>query len=316
MRELTTITILKTNLCLDYFAKSLEHSAFSLINVPSNKTIHQIRKEPGNSTIVSFNPEDSLLELKEKNPKNYQIDKTLGIFYYEKYRHYSMNQSKKQNDKQIQQSKQYLITAYENNEKNWKSCSILGFYSILDKNYNRAIKYLDESVSFDENHGINNYNLAFCLFKQKEFQKALKHSDLAILHYDKLDWKMDAGNLSHKIAISMGNRDESLRTAIAYLALNPESHTILKNVISNYYRSNYAIDVIKFLDRSEDQFKNNKVALGNIYLYRSIFYKDKKEKNNAQKNLNNAANIFNEIYEKNHSVFNFINVIQKEIDKL
>ena len=47
-------------------------------------------------------------------------------------------------------------------------------------------------------------------------------------------------------------------------------------------------------------------ALGNIYLYRGIYYKDKKEKETAMSEILKSKEIFVSIYSNDHPVFTFI----------
>ncbi len=301
------ITIKKTMLCLDYFAKSIGHGVFSLENLKHNETLSQIRRSTGKFEIVTFSPEKALKALIEKYPARYELHETLGIYYYEVYTHYSENSTEKQNETNIGLAKHYIGIALKNNCATARSFYIMGFINLDDGYYKEAIRYFNSSLERNNENPQCHYNLAFAYMKNKDYKAAMRHAAVALEKYTDLELKKDAAYFAHRMATGIQDRDRSMEYAVEYVRLEPRSHKTLKQIVENYYNTDYDSDVVRFFETIEGKYKNDDIALGNICLYRGIYYSDRKQKDRALIDFDRAEKIFQKIYPADHEVFKFIN---------
>jgi len=305
--EDVAITIKKTMLCLDYFAKSIEHGLFALENLKQNQTLSEVRLSTGTFEFAGIAPEKALKKLIEKYPLRYELHDTLGIYYYEMYIHYSQNHTEEQNNEHISLAKKYIRMAHGNKYGTARSYYAIGFFNLIEGYYKESIKDFNRALEKNDDYPECHYNLAYAYMKNKDYKTAMRHAAVALEKYTDLSLKKDAAYFAHKMATNIKDRDRSLEYALAYVKLDPRSHGTLKQVIENYYYTDYDSDLVRFFEIIEKEYHNDTHALGNIYLYRGIYYSDKNRKEKALSDFDRAEKSFKKVYPDGHEVFKFIN---------
>gem|GEM_PF-1948070 len=307
------ICLLKTDLCVNYFARSFDHRLFALVNLPADKSLDDIRSDEATLPTINFSPEETLLKLIEKNSANGKVHLALGDFYYEKLLNFQQSFDQTQQDALRTASVKHLTIAHENKVSSWKSYSVLGYFALEQGNYGQAFDLLQKSIELNGAQGINHYNFAYCCAMLEKYDLAMTHADIARNNYPYLPLKKDAAYLALKMSFVLKKKDESMRLAKAYFALEPDNTKIMRNIVQDYYVSGYPEDIPVLFDALQKEYSSNRMALANTYLYRALYLNQIKEKKKARADLARAKEIFSTKYKPEDEIMLFIAQTETEL---
>lgn len=305
--------LLKSDLCVRYFAKSADHRFFSFVNIVEGKTLEQVRAESSTSSLQNFSPEQALIEKIEKNPSNKQLHHLLGLFYYEKCLHYVLTLSPEEQTDLLDKSSTYISAAHEAGVYDWYSYYILGYIALEKKEIPLAFSHLQKSVELNPSEGLNCYNFAYCCMTMDKFDLAQKYAELAAQNYPRGQLKLDSAYFAFRMSIALVNRAESSRLAKAYFALDPGNPRVLRNIVQDMALTPYSADILVLITQFQKDYPANAAVMGNTYLYRSQYYANLKDIKSAKADLLKAKEIFANIYSADHAIMRFIEHTEKEL---
>ena len=310
------IILLKTDLCTNYFAKSLDHKLFALVDLKEGESLQKIRSEANATSIVNFSPEEELLRRIEKNEANKNLHHKLGVFYYEKLLYFAFSMDAADQQKYKDLSSKYLQIAHDSNVSDWYSYFILGYLALEKRQISEANVLLLRSIEMKPSEGINNYNYAYSCMLLEKYDLALKHAEIARQNYREVTFKTDACYFAFRMTLVLKKREESMRYAKMYFVMDPENPQIIRNIVQDYLIAPYAQDVLVFIDAMQKEFPKNQLVQANTRLYRGLYYIEKSETGKARDDVARAKEIYVKMYKPDHVVLQFIVQVEAQLDSM
>jgi len=329
------IVLLKSDIVLNYFAKSVMHQSFALKDIGENEDIMDYRvNEEGQFSLQLFQADSILVKLIETHPANCKLYKGLGEFYNEAYLKYGNRWLKDENELLvlIQSNSQKAI---DGNCADYMSYYILGLANLVQEKYKESIPYFLKSIEMNNDRAISHYNLAYAYLYIDDRQNALKYAKNALDMYTEKTYKGDAARMLGQIYTELKDDKNALEsyeladkiepenyynlkpllnlyvktgnmkadeTAKAFFNLAPENPTLYNDLGEIYYRNGKENDLIAFFKSQLSSLKDNYIVQGNLNFYLGKIYlaTDKKA---AREQFLESKKSFGKILDENHQVF-------------
>tara|TARA_Y100000589_G_C27100197_1_gene607696 strand:- start:110 stop:1288 length:1179 start_codon:yes stop_codon:yes gene_type:complete len=340
------INIKKIDLCLKYFTKSISHQAFAFTNLKPEENIIQQRNLAETKIIPTFPFKIDIIidSLIRENPKNINLHKSKGDYYYDIFilfgRNWKVNR---------QEVLRRMYIAYDKADKHetndYLSLYALGYFHHLKSESQKAIEYFQRSLNLDSNHAPTHYNLAYIYTELDSQEVALKHAWSAYKKYKYIDYKNDAGQMTgsilgklerHKEAISvlldcdrliprnyhtyyyllnsflhLNKIQEALITTENMFLLDWKSHAINTDIIEFFIKSNHLNELISFYHSKLTKEEYDMEFRGYIQLHIAQAYSLVEDKSNMIKYVDDAKKSFLICYDNNHPIFKVLDKMSK-----
>jgi tetratricopeptide (TPR) repeat protein len=328
------IVLLKSDIVLNYFAKSIMHQSFALKDIGENEDIMDYRDSEDSFSLQLFQADSILIKLIETHPANCKLYKGLGEFYNEAYLKYGNRWLKDENEllALIQSNSQKAI---DGNCADYMSYYILGFINLVQEKYKESIPYFLKSIEMNNDRAISHYNLAYSYLFVNDWQNALKHAKNALDMYTYKPYKSDAARMlgqiytqlkddknaleSYELAdkiepenyehlksllnfyVKTGNKKAD-ETAKTFFNLAPENPTIYNDLEEIYYRNEKEKDLIAFFKSQLSFLKDNYIVQGNLNFYLGKIYLGT-DKKTAREHFLESKKALSKIFDESHQVF-------------
>lgn len=332
------LNIKKIELCLKYFTKSVSHQAFAFSNLKPEETIIQQRNlaEKKRIPTFSFKIDQIIDSLIIKNPKNYNLFKSKGDYYYDIFILFGKDWIKSKEEVLRRMYNSYN-KADQNGVNDYLSLYAIGYFHHLNSESNKAINFFNRSLSLDSNYAPTHYNLAHIYTEIDSNKMALKHARIAFNQYKYINYKNDAGQMTgsilgklgrHKEAISillecdrlipstyytyyyllnsflyLNKISEALLTAENMFILDWKSHSIQTDIIELFIKTKHLNELIGFYKSKLSEEKYNMEFRGHIQLHIAQAYSIVRKEDKKTEYVNYAKDSFLSCYDKNHSIF-------------
>jgi len=336
----------KIELCLKYFTKSVSHQAFAFTNLKPGENIIKHRNLAEKKIIPTFPFKIDLIldSLIKENPKNYNLQKIKGDYYYDIFILFGRDWIISQ-----QEVLRRMYAAYykadKNGINNYLSLYALGYFHYLNSESKKATKYFQRSLILDSNHAPTHYNLAYIYTKLDSNKLALKHAWIAYKKYKYINYKNDAGQMTGSILGKLGRHDEAISvlldcdrlipgtyntyyyllnsflhtkkttealiTAENMFSLDWKSHTIHTDIIESFTKTSHLNELISFYQEKLSNEKYDMEFRGHIQLHIAQAYSIVNDKNQTVKYVNDATESFRISYDNNHPIFRVLEKMSK-----
>lgn len=345
------IAIARVNLLLNFNIGTDFYEIFFLKDLAPNESIEDYENYDKFSTTldrIDFSPDSILNKLAYQYPNNFQLRKTLGNFYYEVYLDYQGDNWIHSDSTLIKKIAENYLVAYQNDVYDYWSLFGLGYVSLLQQNYDKAITYLGKSIQLESNYALSYYDLAYAYYQKKDFKQALAMGKIAFekqeiqvykaeasrllgLTYQQLGDKKEAYHhlslayelspkdyltltslLDMELALKKSNSKE--RTAEIFL-LSPDNPSVYEDIMNAYSRVKELDKFVDFLEEQKAYYRMDDLVLSNIYLYTGIALYEQGKWIQSKINFEKARGLFGRIYEEQHNVFKVIDSYTDVIEK-
>lgn len=340
------INLKKIDICLKYFTKSVSHQAFAFTNLKPGENLIQQRNVSETKIIPTFPFNIDLIidSLIREHPKNYNLYKLKGDYYYDIFILFGRNW--KVNKQEVLRR---MYIAYEKADKHetndYLSLYALGYFHHLNSESKKAIKYFERSLVLDSNYAPTHYNLAHIYTELDSNEAALKHAWSAYKKYKYINYKNDAGQMTgsilgklekHEEAISvlldcdrltpnnyytyyyllnsflhLNKIQEALITAENMFSLDWKSHTINTDIIEFFIKTNHLNELIAFYQGKLTKEKYDMEFRGHIQLHLAQAFSLIDDKNKTIKYVDDAKKSFLICYDNNHPIFKVLENMSK-----
>lgn len=210
----------------EYYAVTINFSAFGLRDLKKNETIATVRGKPGTYTIVGQNLEQLLFNQYNKKKESPQINLAVGEFL-SKGMHCGCLQTKYfTGDRAV--DFQYLIFAYQNHIfDDWSLFKIaVHYHEEGGAKIDKAAGFYAESIKLNSKNTDAIYNLALIRYTQNRFDEAKPLALLAAQQYINGDLKSDAYALLGSVELALGKKQaarKNFEESLKYKHWNPKS---------------------------------------------------------------------------------------------
>lgn len=340
------LVILKTQLMLDYYTKSIMHKMFSLKDLKADENLDSLRAGDGNFNSYLFQADSIILKLIKKYPQNYKLYKTLGFYYHEVSIKYP-NQWLIPDSILIPAFRNYYMEAYKHDVFDYYSLFGIGYAYLLENHAAEAVGFFQKSIELNPNYPTSHYNLAYAYLYLNKRDKAIMEARKAFELYDYPFLKADAAKL---IATSY-NELNDFGNALNYFKkadqLNPYDYDILKpllnlqiNIRDSLYKQNtlriFQLDptagemyedllkiytsarlpyeLLDFFESQKSLFSGNNIVMANLNMYCGVILYRVNEPVKSRENFVNAFNYYKQVFNPSHPIFKTIQTYVKQID--
>lgn len=337
--EKPEIAIAKTKLVLNYYVTSEMHQIFALKDLTPNEKLSAIRGGEGNYSRYKFSPNTILLDLIEKHPNNYVLQKELGNFYHEIHLNYENNWLIP-DSVLVNKFKNYYLNAYEKGVFDSWSAYGIGYAYLINLDYQSAIPFLKKSIELKNSKDpYSNYNLAYAYLYTDQTEKGIESAKKALDLYDDLD---DKANVARMIAVMYLEQEDPVNAMEYYkkadaiqpnnystvkallelemdlnmeayrqrtkqfFLLAPEAPTIYQDLMRFYWTANKPDELIRFLSEQTNNYSSDYTVSGNLKFYTALIQHDKKDFKNAKLNFRLAKEAYEKVFDADHQVFKVI----------
>ena len=336
--EKPEIAIAKTKLVLNFYVTSEMHQIFALKDLTPNEKLSAIRGGEGNYSMYKFSPNTILLDLIEKHPNNYELQKELGNFYHEIHLNYENNWLIP-DSVLVNKFKNYYLNAYEKGVFDSWSAYGIGYAYLINLDYQSAIPFLKKSIELNSKDPYSNYNLAYAYLYTDQTEKGIESAKKALDLYDDPD---DKANVARMIAVMYLEQEDSVNAIEYYkkadaiqpnnystvkallelemdlnmeayrqrtkqfFLLAPEAPTIYQDLMRFYWTANNPDELIRFLSEQTNNYSTDYTVSGNLKFYTALIQHDKKDFKNAKLNFRLAKEAYEKVFDADHQVFKVI----------
>jgi tetratricopeptide (TPR) repeat protein len=329
----------KMDIALNYFVESLNHMIFSFKDIGQNEDIMSFRGKEGTSEMFVFPIDSILLRLLTKYPHDGNIYKRLGDYYQDVLSRYGGRWIVSDDSLAI------TIMSYYGQAEKHKSMDFKS-YDRLGAAYFRTGKYSDAERCFRASMKLNPgspnspYNLAYLLYKKKQFKAAIPFAQKSFDLYNTLSLKSDAGRLCATCFSETGDYDNALKylrltdefdpnnyyvyrnimwtflkmrstdsaiaSSVRFFNLKPTNPRLAQDILADYQEAGQSKDIPKVLRTLMDIYSNNAEAYGNILFHFSNYYQDESNYPLSLAFLDSAEAQFRTCLPDTHYVFKVI----------
>jgi len=347
--ENVEIALLKADLALKYFVKSIMHRTFCFKDLGPGETLDVLRESTGNFNGHLFEIDKVLARLIEKHPQDGRLYKALGDFYYDVFLKYpEWEMEKAELAKRI---KENYRRSLDDRLADGNVYYALGYLELLENNFDQAIPLLEESLRQNGQNAEGHYNLAYALLQKNDVEGVLKHAGRAGALYQDKSKKADAFRMigaacaetgrteeaikSYETSLQIENNNyyslkgliplylkaekysEALRYSVDLFRLDPKNPTVSQDLLAIYLDvgGNHPDQLAKVFEELSAVFQNRDEELGNIYFHKAVLLQEIHDLKEARKSLEEAKRHFQKALPKDHAVFKEIEKMLERLDK-
>ncbi len=339
------IVIEKVDLFLKYFATSMMHQLFAITDLEEDQDIYDVRGKEGQYAMFMFPADSILLGLIEKNPNNYKLHKHLGYFYHEVHLKYGGNWLQP-DSVLINSILNHYKLAYENGIYDYWSLYGIGYSLVMLEKYSESIKFFEESINLKSDYATSYYNLSYSYLYLNDRENAIKNSKKAYELYEDPMYKADAARIVAvsyyeleqyenalefyricndidpnnyytlkpllSVEVLLNNEKYKERTKDFFL-LAPENPTIYQNLMEIYWKNEKQNELIELLESLKTEYQSENMIYANLFFYIAVIQYDSENFEDSKVNFEKSKEIFSNIFEPDHGVFNAIESYLKEL---
>lgn len=317
----------KIDICFRYFAQSIGHRMFGLVDLAPGQSLDELRKAGGTFTLISLDPEEAVKDYVAKRGKSGTLYRELGEYYYDVLAHYQGNWFEN-DDEIVRRAIENYKLASDMGSLN-DSAALDDYAELLLRSGRSAdaVSAYKKSLALDGTNGNTHYNLAYAYLQMGNPKAALSEVKLAMDSYrdnpsflfdadlmasdaakangdldGALDWLAAAGKigqgdyrlLKKEIPIDLlkGNVDAAAKTADALFAMAPENPAATQMVMQGYYEAKRFKELAAFFERALGAYKADSEASGNLWYHYASLAHDLGDDKTARARLDAAEAAF------------------------
>ena len=341
------IVIAKTDLLLKYYVKSTMHQLFGLKDLNPTEDITRLREQNGSYSMIAFAPDSVLNKLIITNPANYKLRKALGNYYQDVYFNYPDSWFIPDSVIVDKFRDNYLL-AYKNGVFDYKSLYGLGYAYLTDEDYKSAILYFQKSIELKKDAPESYFNLASAYLNSDQPQLALPNAQKALEMYVEPEDKVDAARMTAQIYLEMEQKNNAMAyfqkandiqpndyyTLMPLLGLEleldnpnyqnltadifslaPDNPVVYQDLLNAYKENEKESEFMSFLENQKMDYRNNTKIQAHICFYSGVAQYELNRWVDAKINFEKARNLFQNLFQPNHSIFKVIDSYTDAIKK-
>lgn len=341
------IVIAKTDLLLKYYVKSTMHQLFGLKDLNPTEDITRLREQNGSYSMIAFAPDSVLNKLIITNPANYKLRKALGNYYQDVYFNYPDSWFIPDSVIVDKFRDNYLL-AYKNGVFDYKSLYGLGYAYLTDEDYKSAILYFQKSIELKKDAPESYFNLASAYLNSDQPQLALPNAQKALEMYVEPEDKVDAARMTAQIYLEMEQKNNAMAyfqkandiqpndyyTLMPLLGLEleldnpnyqnltadifslaPDNPVVYQDLLNAYKENEKESEFMSFLENQKMNYRNNTKIQAHICFYSGVAQYELNRWVDAKINFEKARNLFQNLFQPNHSIFKVIDSYTDAIKK-
>ena len=341
------IVIAKTDLLLKYYVKSNMHQLFGLKDLNPTEDITRLREQNGSYSMIAFAPDSVLNKLIITNPANYKLRKALGNYYQDVYFNYPDSWFIPDSVIVDKFRDNYLL-AYKNGVFDYKSLYGLGYAYLTDEDYKSAILYFQKSIELKKDAPESYFNLASAYLNSDQPQLALPNAQKALDMYVEPEDKVDAARMTAQIYLEMEQKNNAMAyfqkandiqpndyyTLMPLLGLEleldnanyknltadifslaPDNPVVYQDLLNAYKENEKESEFMSFLESQKMNYRNNTKIQAHICFYSGVAQYELNRWVDAKINFEKARNLFQNLFQPNHSIFKVIDSYTDAIKK-
>ena len=341
------IVIAKTDLLLKYYVKSTMHQLFGLKDLNPTEDITRLREQNGSYSMIAFAPDSVLNKLIITNPANYKLRKALGNYYQDVYFNYPDSWFIPDSVIVDKFRDNYLL-AYKNGVFDYKSLYGLGYAYLTDEDYKSAILYFQKSIELKKDAPESYFNLASAYLNSDQPQLALPNAQKALEMYVEPEDKVDAARMTAQIYLELKQKNNAMNyfqkandiqpndyyTLMPLLGLEleldnpnyqnltadifslaPDNPVVYQDLLNAYKENEKESEFMSFLESQKMNYRNNTKIQAHICFYSGVAQYELNRWVDAKINFEKARNLFQNLFQPNHSIFKVIDSYTDAIKK-
>ncbi|MBS1902546.1 MAG: hypothetical protein JSS75_02460 [Bacteroidetes bacterium] len=333
------ITIRRTEIATSYFAKSLDHTLFGLIDLPHGEDLDSIRRtDSGSYTMVWFRPDSALSILLDRYPDNAALHLALGNYYYNVWQIYG-NEWFISDSALADGSEAQLFDALRHGLRDNNTYSRLGYLALDRQDYSIASGYYHTAIDSGSIDVSDYYNIAVCDLYQDKYPEGISYARYSFEHYTDPSLKGDAAHLLGSLYTSTAAFDSAVTYFLISLDLDSLNSNSMAKLVIVYCESHRPADASKWAERYFDvapgqetlndivrsfhewkqddalvawfehmkgKYAKDDETSGGLRLVQGQYYLLVGDKPNARRELNEARTYFQQVYDEDNEAFPFI----------
>ena len=341
------IVIAKTDLLLKYYVKSNMHQLFGLKDLKPTEDITRLREQNGSYSMIAFAPDSVLNKLIITNPANYKLRKALGNYYQDVYFNYP-DSWLIPDSVIVDKFRDNYLLAYKNGVFDYKSLYGLGYAYLTDEDYKSAILYFQKSIELKKDAPESYFNLASAYLNSDQPQLALPNAQKALEMYVEPEDKVDAARMTAQIYLEMEQKNNAMAyfqkandiqpndyyTLMPLLGLEleldnpnyqnltadifslaPDNPVVYQDLLNVYKENEKESEFMSFLESQKMNYRNNTKIQAHICFYSGVAQYELNRWVDAKINFEKARNLFQNLFQPNHSIFKVIDSYTDAIKK-
>jgi tetratricopeptide (TPR) repeat protein len=327
-------------ICVRYFAQSLDHRMFGLVDLKPGETLEGLRKSGGTFTMVALDPAEAVKDYLARHPASGLLYKSLGDYYYDVFLRYE--------GRWLDSDPEIVKRAIENYDSAFAADSLdarsLGDYAELllrQGEFARAIPILAKAISLEPSNGNAHYNLAYACLQAKDYARAISEVKLSMDFYKAnpsyladcyilasdaskhagdysgaLDWIESAAKLRPgdyhvlrdeiPLFLIKGDSGTAQKKAETLFAMAPKNPSASQMIMEGYYFAEKMPELAAFFEHAQKAYLGNDEALGNIRFHYAKLAHDMGEDKKARELLDTAESDFRKVLKSDNEVFKAI----------
>lgn len=340
------VVLKKIDIALNYFAQSIMHQQFALVDIDENRDIMDVRGKPGSYSLYTLPVDTILSELIKKNPDNGKLYYALGNYYYEVKLKYS-NRWLISDKELLEKAKTNFLKAQKLNVYDYYSLFVIGAIAVENNDVKSAKRYFLDSIKMNQDYASSVYNLAYLYYLENDYKNSIPCAKKAFDLYSDNEYKSDAakmlGNIYLKNSdyqsavvyfsrgielypddfythngllityLTMNKIDDANAAADKMFARHPTWPNVTKFITDDYLGFHQEKELEKFFARNLSVYKENEI-LGNLCFYQAAFYSKINNIDKSKDSFIKAKEHFSKVFKPDHPVFKTIDNALSEYD--
>ena len=340
--ENPSIFVKKVDTALNYYAICLSGNTFAFRDLQLGETIEKVRGSKGTYKMFPLNAEEDGKRLAASYPKDGNIHRALGDFYYHATEECGLGSSLKAKSLDEYQRAKDLGTA------NFMSLHNMGVLLLEQGKPVDALRELKASLALKPNQADTNYNAAFASMQLKQYKETASFAAKSFDLYEDEKLKSEAALLASVGYSEFKDRENTLKySELAYKHKYQNYYAILQNILQNYvqlkewqkasqiadeffalqptnpqlpqdiidkYTHQKAYPQLKdFFGRNLTKYKGQEETIGNLLFHRAMYYWGQNNKAKAIEDYKDAEGHFRTVLKPDHPVFQAIHENLKKL---
>lgn len=189
----SSILLKKEDIALSYFAQSIMHQMFSLVDLKEGETLDSVRVNFEQGNIFALDADSLTMRLLKKDPSNCALLQGHARYHEALLYDYDIYMWLESLEPQCLE---LLEKAAQGKCATGGICYQLGLYYNMQEEHTTAAKYYNQSIALCDTLWNSHYNLGTMLYFDEQYAEALPHLRRAYQGYTSTYFKADAARVT------------------------------------------------------------------------------------------------------------------------
>ena len=338
--------IMKSELCIRYYATSNLHQMFAFVDLKEGETLEEVRRRRNSmEDLKLYDPEGGLLSALEKDPDNGEIHYWLGEYYFDLLRFFAAESGLSEEDLRYKIISHYRSAA-DRGRGDERLYANLGYTELNARDFSSSALHFQNALDINPENPAYHYNRAVALMNDNQLEQADIAVRNALLLDNNKSSRGDTLFLGSTIALmredalktvdylSMGKEElpgdyrfperliqvylvrqeseKALENSRIFFDLYPESPESCQTIMNHFNTFNLLELLGPFFEAQMPRYRENPEALGNLQYHQAVVSLLTGKEKEAAIQLDQAAATFGRIFPEDHQIFPIIEKLKDQ----